>query len=221
MATMPNLGALRLHRGMTVEVMTTENKLTFVGRVEQFQNGSIVIRDSAGDELPPVVYNKEIKLRFFQDQQNLVYHGKICGSTRTIWKVDRLENKFDKEQRAFFRQRISPNNEAVCTKHSRPSNPGTSTAPCLLLDISAGGIMIGSREEYLVDDILTIDRAVIVTEVPKFTFRCQIRRVLPKDMGRFRYGCQFETLSPKEQDRLLEAIFIAQRKEIQTQRRNL
>ncbi len=219
METMPNLGALRLRRGMTVEVLTVENKLTFVGKVDQFQNGSIIIRDSAGDELPPVLYNREVKLRFFQGQQNLVYHGKICGSSRSIWKVDRLENQFNKEQRAFFRQRISPNSEAICTKHSSVKNPGTRTAPCLLLDISAGGIMIASREEYMVEDKLTIDKAIIVPEAPQFTFRCQIRRALPRDMGRFRYGCQFETLTPKEQDRLLEAIFIAQRKEIQTQKR--
>ena len=79
-----------LRPGMTVEVLTMENRLTFVGRVERVRNGAVTIREAKGDQLPPVLYNNDIKLRFFRVPHNFVLHGKICVSTNLIWKLDRL-----------------------------------------------------------------------------------------------------------------------------------
>ena len=141
-----------LRPGMTVEVLTMENRLTFVGRVERVRNGAVTIREAKGDQLPPVLYNKEIKLRFFREPHNFVLHGKICGSTNLIWKLDRLESKFSKEQRAFFRQRISPNTAASCAKRAVNGRPGTKPAPCHVMDISAGGILLTSAETYEGED---------------------------------------------------------------------
>ena len=77
--------------GMMVEALTLNNQLTFVGKVERFgSNGAVTIRESTGQELPPVLYNKEIKLRFFQGERTMVLHGKICGSgcgSWTSWKT--------------------------------------------------------------------------------------------------------------------------------------
>ena len=209
---------LGLRPGMTVEVLTMENRLTFVGKVESFRGGAVVIREAKGDELPPVLYNKEIKLRFFRERSNLVLQGKICGSSRSIWKVDRLESQFSKEQRAFFRQRISPNTPAVCTRRTSLGSPTKQSDPCNVIDISAGGVLISSREEYQVDDRLSIDRVCLEGTPEPFDFRCKVRRVGEREMGSVRYGCQFETLSAKEQDRLLRAIFIVQRAEIRNQK---
>lgn len=205
---------LNIRPGMTVEVLTLDNRLTFVGRVDRFGNGAIVIRESRGGELPPVLYNKEIKLRFFQGQDSLVVHGKICGSSTTIWKLDRLESRSAKEQRAFFRQRISPNTKAMCARQD-DSGKGTE---CQVLDISAGGMLIASHAEYQVGDQLLITDVRLAQPLDVFSFNCQVRRAGKREMGRIRYGCQFDTLPPKEQDRLLRAIFIVQREEIRTQK---
>ena len=207
-----------LRPGMTVEVLTMENRLTFVGRVERVRNGAVTIREAKGDQLPPVLYNKEIKLRFFREPHNFVLHGKICGSTNLIWKLDRLESKFSKEQRAFFRQRISPNTAASCAKRAVNGRPGTKPAPCHVMDISAGGILLTSAETYEVGDRLSVTGIRLARGVDPFNFNCQIRRVGERDMGIIRYGCQFEAISPKEQDRLLRAIFIVQREEIRNQK---
>ena len=203
-----------LRAGMSVEVLTPGGRLMFVGKVDSFRGGAIIIRDAKGDELPPVMYNEEVKLRFFREQGSLVFQGKICGSTEMIWKVDRLESKFVKEQRAFFRQRISTQVQAVCARRAVSSKP----VPCTVLDVSAGGILIASQEEYQQGDRLSITGIRLTRTEDAFNFNCYVRRVGGREMGFIRYGCQFETLSPREQDRLLRAIFAVQREEIKNKK---
>lgn len=205
-----------IRQGMMVEALTLDNQLTFVGKVERFSpNGAVTIRESSGQELPPVLYNKEIKLRFFQGARTMVLHGKICGSTQWIWKLDQLENKFVTEKRGFFRQHVSVRTPAVCTPQVGENRTPTL---CKILDVSAGGLLLSSREIYLVGDELTITDARIVDDIEPFTFHCRVRRAGERENGSIPYGCQFTSLGSKEQDRLLRAIFIAQRKEIQTQK---
>lgn len=202
--------------GMMVEALTLNNQLTFVGRVERFgSNGAVTIRESSGQELPPVLYNKEIKLRFFQGERTMVLHGKICGSTQWMWKLDHLENKFVVEKRGFFRQHVKVSASAICTPKRGEKR---TSAPCTILDVSAGGLLLSSRETYEVEDELSVTDACIVEELEPFVFQCRIRRVGERVRGSVPYGCQFTALSSREQDRLLRAIFIAQRKEIQTQK---
>ena len=184
-----------LRPGMTVEVLTMKNTL------------------------PMVLYNKEIKLRFFFNQKNLVLNGKICGSTKYIWKVDRMESAFTKEQRAFFRQRISPNTPALCARRSSAGVEAKRAAPCQILDISAGGMLLTSQEEYQEGNRLSITGVYLVDPEDPFAFRCLVRRVGDaEEDGSIRYGCQFESIAPREQDRLLSAIFTLQREEIRRQK---
>lgn len=215
---------LELKPDMVVEVLTLSNRLTFVGKIERYANGTLTIREGTGGELPPVLYNKEVKLRLFQKEHNVVLRGKICGSTRWLWMMDRLENQFIEEKRNFFRQHVNLEARAKCTKrveetpaeakaHWGRNGPGY----CQILDISAGGLLLKSRETLQQGDQLFIDGLAIVREERPFSFYCRVQRVkeLP---GASEYGCQFEELSSKEQDRLLRAIFIAQRKEIKNQK---
>lgn len=209
-----------LRPGMTVEVLTVKNRLTFMGRVESYKNGAVIIREANGDTLPMVLYNKEIKLRFFFNRKNLVLNGKICGSTKYIWKVDRLESAFSKEQRAFFRQRISLKTPALCARRSSAGVEAKRAAPCELLDISAGGLLLTSREEYQEGNRLSITGVYLVEKEEPFAFRCLVRRVgeEKEENGSIRYGCQYESIAPREQDRLLSAIFTLQREEIRRQK---
>lgn len=203
-----------LHPGMVVEVMTPENRLLFVGRIEAVQGGAVAIREANEDTLPMVLVNKELKLRFFLEEGNVVLQGKVCGSTMRMWKVDRLESTFTREQRAFFRQSISVNIEAQCGKRPSKGGPAKLTTPCQVLDVSAGGMLISSKELYALGDRLYVTGIPLVAREPSFSFNCHVRRAGEWKKGVVRYGCQFESLSPKEQDRLLRAIFTIQREEI-------
>ncbi len=177
---------IELQPGMMAEVMTPDNRLLFVGRVDKVQETGVSIRETNDETLPMVLVNKPVKVRFYRETDNIVLHGKVCGSTIKMWKVDRLQSTFTSEQRAFFRQSISVNIEAQC---GRPNRAGRSGAlfPCKVLDISAGGMLISSAEVY-------------------------IEGAWKKGVNR--YGCQFEALAPRDQDRLLQAIFTIQREEI-------
>lgn len=203
-----------LRPGMVTEVMTPDNRLLYVGKVHMVQGGAVAIRETNGDTLNMVLVNKPLKLRFFRDEDNLVLKGKVCGSTMKMWKVDRLEPAYTREQRAFFRQSISVELEAQCGKRTGPTGAARLSFPCRVLDISAGGMLISSKEQFLPGDRLYVTGIPLVANEPTFTFNCQVRRAGVWKKGVIRYGCQFEALSPKEQDRLLRAIFIIQRTEI-------
>lgn len=203
-----------LQPGMMTEVMTPDNRLLYVGRVNTIFDNAVSIREINDDILPMVLVNKEVKLRFFREQDNLVLQGQVCGSTMKMWKVDRLRSVFTQEQRAFFRQSISVNIEAMCGKRAGAGGPAKVTFPCQVVDISAGGMLISCKETFALGDRLYVSDIRLVSGEPSFSFGCQVRRAGVWKKGVFRYGCQFEALSLKEQDRLLRAIFVVQREEI-------
>ncbi len=200
--------------GMVTEVMTLENRLIYVGKVSKVGGGAVYIRETNDDELPMVLVNKELKIRFFREEDNVVLRGKVCGSTMRMWKVDRLESTFFKEQRAFFRQSISVDLGAQCGRRATWGGPVGMLYPCQVLDISGGGVFISCHQEYRVGNRMLITNIPLVAEEPSFSFNCFVRRAGLWKQGVNRYGCQFEGLSPKEQDRLLRAIFTVQRMEI-------
>ena len=201
-----------LSPGMIVEVMTPENRLLFPGRVYTIFDGAVSIRELNDEKLPMALTDKPVKLGFFRERDKLVLRGKVCSSTLKMWKVDRLENAFTQEQRSYFRQSTGVNLSAQC---GRPDQPA---CPCQVLDVSAGGMLISSAEEFKEGERLCVtDVPLSANELP-FTFDCLIRRASIWKPGVFRYGCQFESLSPKDQDRLLRAIFAIQREEIRKRR---
>jgi len=200
---------------MVAEVMTPDNRLIYVGRIERIRDGGIYIREANDDTLPMALVNKPVKVRFYRDTDNVVLHGKVCGSTMKMWKIDQLVSTFAREKRAFFRQNISVDIEARCGKvPPRKGGPPEASFPCQVLDISAGGMLISCPEAFNEGDHLMIFNVPLVPGAPAFTFLCQIRRAGEWKKGVIRYGCQFESLAPKDQDRLLQAIFTIQREEI-------
>lgn len=201
-------------RGAAVEVMTPENRLLFVGRIEATQEGAVCIRDTNDDTLPMVLVNKDLKLRFFTDQGSVVLQGKVCGSTMRMWKVDRLRSAFTHEHRAFFRQSISVEVMAQCGKRLARGGPPNVLFPCQVLDISAGGMLLGSKELYAEGDLLLVTDIPLLADAPTFSFNCLVRRSGVWNKGVIRYGCQFVALTARDQDRLLQAIFAIQREEI-------
>lgn len=217
MADERTLDALGIHPGLAVEVLTLDNNVTFQGRMEKVWDRALQISDPTGGELPPVLLNREVKLRCSpRETQVVILRGQICGSTRWMWKVDRLKIMHLQEHRGYFRQRVQVDTQVTC---------GERQAQCQIMDISAGGmmlkskrpipaddVMIQSRERFEVGDLLSVADARILPEELPFSFQCRVVREEKMD-NRFVYGCQFEGLATREQDRLIRAIFTTQRKE--------
>lgn len=201
-----------LRPGMIVEVTTPADRLLFAGRLYSSYDGVASIRELNDEELPMVLVGKPVKLGFFRERDKLVLRGKVCSSTKRMWKIDQLENVFTQEHRTFFRQSTGVELAAQCGR------PGEPTVPCQVLDVSAGGMLISCKEEFRQDERLSITEVPLVAGQPTFAFECTIRRASLWKKGVYRYGCQFETLSHKEQDALLRAIFALQREEIRKHR---
>lgn len=211
---------LGLSPGMTVEVLTTEGHMVFLGKVDSIKDGAVVLRDNRGNELPQVMYNREIRLSYKHDGDTTMIRGKICGCSEEIWKLDQMESMFTRDQRASFRQSISTSIQAKCHRRRPPrGEPEKEGTDCQVIDVSSGGLMFSSAESYEMGDRLLIKGARLAESLEPFSFSCQVRRVgSPDEDGVARYGCQFDPMSSREQDRLLRAIFIIQREEIRIQK---
>lgn len=211
---------LGLSPGMTVEVLTEGNRLVFLGKVDSITEGAVILRDNRGNELPHVVYNREIRLSYKHDGDTTMIRGKVCGCNDEIWKLDQLESMFTKDQRASFRQSISTSIPAKCHRRRPPrGDPEKVGADCQVIDVSSGGLMFSSKESYETGDRLLLKGARLAESLEPFSFGCRVRRVgSPDEDGIIRYGCQFEPMSDREQDRLLRAIFTIQREEIRIQK---
>ena len=207
---------LGLSPGMTVEVLTSDNYLAFLGKVDGIKDGAVILRDKRGDELPQVMYNREMRLSFKQDGETTMLRGKICGCSDEIWKLDQLERMFTKDQRTAFRQSISTSIQAKCHRRRPPrGDPEKVGTDCYVVDVSSGGLMFSSGEAYETGDRLALKGVRLAESMDPFSFNCQVRRVgTPDENGIIRYGCQFEPMSERDQDRLLRAIFTIQREEI-------
>ena len=207
---------LGLSPGMTVEVLTAENRQVFLGKIEEIKDGAVVLRDNRWNELPQVMYNREMRLSFKHDGDTTMVRGKICGCNDEIWKLDQLESMFTRDQRASFRQSISTSIQAKCHRRRPPrGDPEKVGTDCRILDVSSGGLMFSSGETYEMGDRLTLKGVRLAESMDPFSLNCQVRRVgSPDEDGITRYGCQFEPMAEREQDRLLRAIFTIQREEI-------
>lgn len=217
----PGAAAPELKPGMTVEVLTMENKLIFSGKVETYDGKTVSIRDARGRELPVGVYGKPVKLRFERSENNLMVHGKLCRSSAEMWSVDELEEQFVAPRRSFFRQRIDVAAEATCTRRSAAEpelKRGATWQPCRVTDVSAGGLQLSSKEPFQEGDVLSVRNARLAASGPAFAFSCRVRRSVLTEDGSTLCGCEIEPLPAKAQSQLEEVIFVLQREEIQRRR---
>ena len=209
-------GEFGLRPDMLVEVMTEDNRLAFLGRVDTIKDGAVILRDKRGNELPQVMYNREMRLSFKRDGETTMLRGKICGCSSEIWKLDQLESMFTKDQRSAFRQSIGTSIPAKCYRCSWSGKIEETGTDCHVIDVSSGGLMFSSGETYETGERLVLKGVWLVESMDPFNFNCQVRRVgnLEEDGVTRRYGCQFAPMSDREQDRLLRAIFTIQREAI-------
>ena len=186
------------------------------GRLRVLGGGVLEMRRDTGDPLPQALYNSKVKLRGFQrNSQPFCVTGTVGKSSRDFWQVENLEILQSRENRSFFRQNTELDARVMPSGHYR----GTSRemTECKVLDVSAGGARILSRNVYLEGDRFQLEAELLPDERP-FSVVCQVLRITPRKGFKYEYGCKFEGLSEQEQQRLLRAVFIIQRKMLQAQR---
>lgn len=211
---------LNIQTGSIVEVLTQDNRLEVLGRVIAYTGDMISIQDAQGRDLPSVLYNRDVKLRIMQNGVSGIILGKICGSTRQFWKIDRLQKTTVSEKRENFRQVVRTGAKVQCLQRSTKAprlSRGQDPSTCSVLDISTGGILFRSTEPFQLGDRLLLTDVRIGQEKP-FRFTCFVLRVENVPGRGWQFGCQFESMDQREEDRLLRAIFSVQRQEIHKSR---
>lgn len=224
--------------GRLLEVLTDENKLIFMGHVTEVNDGEIRVEPKSGNT-PPAMYNSKVKLRVMTADGVLsVASGNVCGTTVDFWRINELEGRKVEEKREYFRQSVNipgelhrysnkaaPSQAKPAEERVMPYASGRmkvsprykkqeTKAPdltCYILDISGGGALVRTREELEVGDHIRLENVTIANNKQPFNFDCYVMRKITDDSVWKQYGCRFAGLSGKEEDRLLEAIFTAQR----------
>ena len=207
----------QLDVGMRLEVVTTENKLIFVGQIEWIKEDTIQIVDVTGVDLPYVQYNSPVKLRGFYHSRAMFLEGQIKGSSRKFWRVDRLKTLQTREQRGYFRQNISRTARVMCLNeifggqqvgNARKKEP----VDCQVANISATGVMLLMQEEYQVGDWLWLMDLVLEPGEKPLSMTCIVQRAVARE-GIREYGCEFYDLEQVDRERLIQSILDLQKKE--------
>ena len=200
--------------GMKVEVLSTTNSLLFVGKVAILDDGILEVRSENDGALPQAIYHQEIKLRGIQkNSQTITLRGNVCRSSIRFWHVENIEAlQKSQENRSFFRQTAQIPAALFPSSRYREQD----SHACTVLDISASGARLLSADQYPEGVMLRLDLRLIPEEDP-FSISCQVCRVTPQKAG-WEYGCKFVGLPEREQNRLLQTIFVLQRKTLQAKR---
>lgn len=213
---------VNLSPGMRLEVMTMENRLIFMGKIDWVKEGTIQLVDSTGSDLPYIEYNSKVKLRGFWKSQPVFLEGMVGGTSTAFWRIDRLRTLQTQEQRGYFRQNVKLSATIMCVnevfKEGAPADQKKRTpVPCEVVNISASGAMVLSEGEFQQGDWVYVMNMTLLPEEKPFAFTCIVRRAL--DKGRYmEYGCEFCDPEDEERERLIQSILQLQRRELQLRR---
>ncbi len=221
-----NLEMPLLETGMRLEVVTNDNKLVFVGRIESVENHAIRVADVTGADVPYIEYNSPIKLRGFYHAKAIFLEGMIGGSTNKFWKIDRLHTLQISEQRSYFRQNIVRDVNVMCINElygmPRPENETDHPISCRLMNISATGLLISMKKDlYQEGDWLRLTDLVLQPNEKPFSLTCAVRRRVILDDSVYGYGCEIYELDRREQERLIHGILLLQRQERQARQKEM
>lgn len=208
---------------MRVEILTPVNRLIFMGKVLLVKEDMIQVQEESGNQLPYVEYNSVVRVRGFANGSAFTLEGKIGGSTRMFWRIDRIRTLQASERREFFRQSVSVEGRLMCAngifdhQEKRKDLETPPSFPCRVLDVSASGIRVRCQQKFKEGDWLFLTGISLDPDIPEFSFTCKIQRA-KIDRSMCEYGCHFYELDERERERLIRALMTLQRKELQARR---
>ena len=168
--------------GSSCVIKAKNNDLISMGVLHRIGKNFIDV-GSSRNELPGIPYNLLIKLE--------------------------LSEATNDERREYFR--ISTRDEGIiynCIRGNDTLDMGEESEDynglkVRLVDISLGGLMFCTREEFKVNDRFNI---VIPAMGDSMLFICEIRRRVDRPEGGYGYGCEFVEMATKQEDLLYRYI---------------
>ena len=203
--------------GSSCVIKAKNNDLISMGVLHPIGKNFIDV-GSSRNELPGIPYNLIIKLEIYNTQLGFkVLIGRVYLSSPKLVRIVELNEATNGERREYFR--ISTRDEGIiynCIRGNDTLDMGEESEDynglkVRLVDISLGGLMFCTREEFKVNDRFNIvipamgDSMLFVCEVRRL-FICEIRRWVERPEGGYGYGCEFVEMATKQEDLLYRYI---------------
>ena len=185
--------------GSSCVIKAKNNDLISMGVLHRIGKNFIDV-GSSRNELPGIPYTQ---LGF------KVLMGRVYLSSPKLVRIVELSEATNDERREYFR--ISTRDEGIiynCIRGNDTLDMGEESEDynglkVRLVDISLGGLMFCTREEFKVNDRFNI---VIPAMGDSMLFICEIRRRVDRSEGGYGYGCEFVEMATKQEDLLYRYI---------------
>ena len=195
--------------GSSCVIKAKNNDLISMGVLHRIGKNFIDV-SSSRNELPGIPYNLLIKLEIYNTQLGFkVLLGRVYLSSPKLVRIVELSEATNDERREYFR--ISTRDEGIiynCIRGNDTLDMGEESEDynglkVRLVDISLGGLMFCTREEFKVNDRFNI---VIPAMGDSMLFICEVRRRVERPEGGYGYGCEFVEMATKHDDLLYRYI---------------
>ena len=195
--------------GSSCVIKAKNNDLISMGVLHRIGKNFIDV-GSSRNELPGIPYNLIIKLEIYNTQLGFkVLIGRVYLSSPKLVRIVELNEATNDERREYFR--ISTRDDGIiynCIRGNETLDMGEGAEDynglkVRLVDISLGGPMFCTREEFKVNDRFNI---VIPAMGDSMLFVCEVRRRAERPEGGYGYGCEFMDMATKQEDLLYRYI---------------
>lgn len=195
--------------GSSCVMKAKNNDLISMGVLHRIGKNFIDI-GSSRNELPTVPYNLLVKVEIYNTQLGFrVLIGRVYLSSPKLARITDLNEATNDERREYFR--ISTRDQGIIYNFMRMDGESETGEPdtdynglkVRLVDISLGGLMFRSKEEFRVDDKFNI---VIPAMGDTMLFSCEVRRQVERPDGEYGYGCEFMDMATQQEDLLYRYI---------------
>lgn len=201
---------LEIYSGMRVEVASEDKRVFLTAQLVELRGDRAQLEpESDGNLLAGTEEPIPVVLRGYSSLENkaVQLEGTIRPDPSGKWQAENLVLVKRSNERAFFR--VDTNIDAGLTPMGSFSK---AEETCKILNLSVGGICLGSRERHNVGDKFIL-HTKLLQELESSLMFCQILRIIERKHDYFEYGCQFLRLSAADEERILQIIFDLQRKQ--------
>lgn len=200
---------LEIYSGMRVEVTSEDGRMFLTATLVDLRGDRAELESqSEGNLLAGTEEPIPVTIRGYSSLENkaVLLEGTIRPGPSGLWEAESLVLVKRSNDRAFFR--VDTSIDAGVTPMGSFSSQ---EEPCKVLNISVGGVCVGSKLRHNVGDKFILQVRLLPELEPSMMF-CQVLRILERKADYFEYGCQFLRLSSTDEDRILQIIFDLQRK---------
>lgn len=203
---------LELYSGMQVEVTAADGRMFLTAKLSGLRGDRAQLKPlTEGNLLLETEEPVPVVFRGYSSREGraVVLEGTIRPGPSGIWQAERLSLIKRGNDRAFFR--VDTNIDAGMTPMGSFS---AEEEPCKLLNISVGGVCVGTKLRHNVGDKFILGVKLLPGMESSLMF-CQILRIIERRHDYFEYGCRFLRLGAADEERILQIIFDLQRKKRQ------